>query len=118
MDKRIAFLTKRMLSDIRHPHSVAELSKSVNLSIPHLLRLFKRETGATPIQYLRYVRLERARQLLEDTFLQVKQICSEVGLTDQSHFVRDFKEKYGLTPSEYRQQHWEKNEVEKLNIHM
>jgi transcriptional regulator GlxA family with amidase domain len=113
MDKRIAFLTERMLSDIQQSHTVGELSKSVNLSVPHLLYLFKRETGMTLVQYLRHLRLEKARALLEDSFLQIKQISFEVGLPDQSHFVRYFKEKNGLTPSEYRRRHWEKLEAEK-----
>ena len=108
MDKRIALLTERMLSDIRHHHAVEELSQSVNLSVPHLLYLFKRETGMTPVQYLRHLRLETARELLENTFLQIKQIGFKVGMPDQSHFVRDFKEKYNLSPAEYRRLHWGK----------
>jgi AraC-like DNA-binding protein len=40
--------------------------------------------------------------LLTTTFLSVKEIASRVGLADESHFVRDFKRIYGMTPSEYR----------------
>jgi AraC-like DNA-binding protein len=40
--------------------------------------------------------------LLTTTFLSVKQIVRRVGLTDESHFVRDFKRSYGVTPGEYR----------------
>jgi transcriptional regulator GlxA family with amidase domain len=46
--------------------------------------------------------MERARSLLETTFLSLKQIMIEVGLRDKSHFVRDFKITYGLPPARFR----------------
>jgi transcriptional regulator GlxA family with amidase domain len=57
-----------------------------------------------PLQYLRAVRMKRAKQLLETTFLSVKQIMIEVGLRDESHFVRNFKVTYGLPPARFRTQ--------------
>ncbi len=46
--------------------------------------------------------MQQARKLLEETFLSVKQIMSAVGLKDESHFTRDFKKAYGLSPVRYR----------------
>ena len=46
--------------------------------------------------------MERAKELLETSFLSVKEIAHRVGLNDESHFVRDFKMIYGLTPISYR----------------
>ena len=46
--------------------------------------------------------MQQAATLLTTTFLSVKEIVRRVGLTDESHFVRDFKRLYGMTPSEYR----------------
>jgi AraC-like DNA-binding protein len=63
-----------------------------------------------PLQYLRHLRLEEARRLLENSFKQVKVIAAAVGLPDRSHFTRDFKEKYGCTPSEYRRKVWLESE--------
>jgi AraC-like DNA-binding protein len=51
---------------------------------------------------------------LENSFKHIKEIRFEVGIRDQSHFTRDFKLKYGITPSEYRKRHWAKLEAEKL----
>jgi transcriptional regulator GlxA family with amidase domain len=113
MDKRIAFLKKQMLANLQGSPSLQKMAYSVNLSEPHLQQLFKREVGMPPIHYLLHLRLEKARELLEESFLQIKQIGAEVGINDQSHFVRDFKKKYGLTPSEYRKQLWAKIEAEK-----
>jgi AraC-like DNA-binding protein len=46
--------------------------------------------------------MQHAATLLTTTFLSVKEIVRRVGCTDESHFVRDFKRFYGVTPSEYR----------------
>ena len=57
-----------------------------------------------PIRYLRQLRMERAKDLLESSFLSVKEIAFRVGLNDESHFVRDFKSTYGYSPALYRSQ--------------
>ena len=46
--------------------------------------------------------MERAKHLLESSFLSIKEIGHLVGLNDESHFVRDFKKAYGLSPKCYR----------------
>lgn len=46
--------------------------------------------------------MERAKHLLETSFLSVKEITHNVGLKDESHFVRDFKAVYGVPPTRYR----------------
>ena len=83
--------------------SPARLAESVNLSPSRLHQLFKRETGVPPARYLRLLRMRRARGLLETTHLSVKQVMARVGVTDESHFVRDFKKTYGLTPARHRE---------------
>ena len=55
-----------------------------------------------PIQYLKVLRIERAKYLLETSFLSVKEIAHIVGVNDESHFVRDFKKTYGAPPTPYR----------------
>jgi transcriptional regulator GlxA family with amidase domain len=81
------------------------MATSVNLSYSRLEHLFKAETGSTPLNYLRKLRIEKARELLETTFLTNQQIIIRVGIYDESHFVRDFKKAYGRSPSEYRKRH-------------
>ena len=65
---------------------------AVNLSCSRLRHLFKHETGMSFAQYIKQLRMHKARELLEDTFLRVKEIMVIIGVTDESHFVRDFKE--------------------------
>jgi|SRR5215471_15479049 len=82
--------------------TVDHLAKFARVSRSHLCYLFKAEIGVAPIKYIKRCRIERARELLEQTNLSIKEIRSKVGLTDRSHFTRGFKEAFGVTPSEYR----------------
>jgi transcriptional regulator GlxA family with amidase domain len=59
----------------------------------------------TPAQYLKSVRVSQAKELLETTLLSVKEIRAQLGISDESHFVRDFKKAYGLAPLQYRFRH-------------
>ena len=49
--------------------------------------------------------MQQAKELLETTFLSVKEIAASVGLTSVGHFVTDFKKAYGMTPSDYAERH-------------
>ena len=93
-----------MRDDLRGEVSLAEFAQSVNLSVWRLCHIFKSDVGMPPIKYLRLLRMERAKGLLESSFLSVKEIAYQVGLTDESHFVRDFKSTYGYSPAIYRAQ--------------
>lgn len=79
-----------------------QMAESANLSVDHFSRLFKKETGVSPHQYLKEARLNVARALLESSELSVKELSARSGFKDQSHFVRDFKKAYGLSPMQYR----------------
>jgi YesN/AraC family two-component response regulator len=82
--------------------SLNEMAQSVNLSPSRLRYLFKTHVGIPPAQYLRAFRMQRAKELLETTFLSVKEIRTTIGVNDHSHFIREFKKSYGMTPAQYR----------------
>jgi AraC-like DNA-binding protein len=67
-------------------------------------RLFKEETGQSPLQYLHDLRLAHACQLLVREFKNVQKIAEEVGFRQVGYFNRVFKACYGCTPSAYRRQ--------------
>jgi AraC-like DNA-binding protein len=92
-----------MEEDLSRELPLDDIAICVNLSPSRLRYLFKVETGQSPVQYLKYLRMQKAKQLVEDTFLNVKQIMCELGINDESHFVRDFKRTYGMTITQYRQ---------------
>lgn len=102
MDKRVEKIIQMMREDVSGELSLSEFAQSVNLSVWRLCHVFKSDVGMPPMRYLRLLRMERAKDLLESSFLSVKEIGFRVGLTDESHFVRDFKATYGLSPACYR----------------
>jgi AraC-like DNA-binding protein len=82
--------------------TLGKISEEVNLTREHFCRLFKAETGFTPAKYIKHLKLQRGKHLLENTFLSIKEITHKVGLNDESHFVKDFKSVFGVTPAKYR----------------
>ena len=104
-----------MREDVRGELSLGEFAHSVNLSVWRLCHIFKSDVGMPPIRYLRLLRMERAKDLLESSFLSVKEIAYQVGLNDESHFVRDFKSTYGFSPALYRSNFKNKAAVDNHN---
>ncbi len=106
MDPRVAHVIERMEIDLDRDVPVAELAGAVNLSPSRFAYLFRRETGMPPGRYLHQLRMERARLLLERTFLSVKEVMAFVGVNDPSHFSRDFRRHHGLPPTGVRARSW------------
>ena len=111
MDRRISYLEKWIKSNLSIQHSVQEMAELVKLSKSRFDELFKAEIGKTPKEYLRDLRMEKAQELLKTTFKSIKEICFEVGIGDQRNFSREFKKRYGQTPTEYGSQFEVKLEI-------
>jgi len=79
-----------------------DISKAVYLSPYYLSHIFKKETGYTLFQYLTNVRIEEAKQLLENKHWNTTRIAFEVGYSDQSYFCKVFRKSEGIPPSDYR----------------
>jgi AraC family transcriptional regulator, arabinose operon regulatory protein len=101
MDPRVRQAIDLLSEDLSRPLDFKALAASVNLSPSRLRHLFKDETGLTPAQYLKRLRIEGARELLDGSFLRLKEVMPRVGVNDESHFVRDFKKAHGLPPITY-----------------
>jgi transcriptional regulator GlxA family with amidase domain len=104
MDQRIKRVIVEMEKHLDSELSLDVLAQSVNLSTSRFRHLFKAETGTTPAQYLKSLRMTRAKKLVETTFLNIKQIMCSIGVRDKRHFAKDFERTYGLTPTQYRAQ--------------
>lgn len=104
VDIRIHILMSLIQSELHRDLYLEELAQLVNLSPSRLRHLFKRDTGQTLTQYVVHQRLSQARVFLETTHLSVKEVMNRVGISDSSHFTRDFKKLFGLTPTAYKQQ--------------
>jgi len=106
MDPRIYKVITLMKENLQREQSLTGMAQSVHISSSRLYHLFKAETGTTPTHYLQSLRMQRAKYLLETTFLRVKEIGMKVGINGDSHFVRDFKLEYGMSPTRYRAYYW------------
>ncbi|MBO5550565.1 MAG: AraC family transcriptional regulator, partial [Lachnospiraceae bacterium] len=82
--------------------SLDEISGKVDVSPYYFTRLFKEETGETFLEYLTGFRMDKAKELMKDPDISVKDICTQVGYTDPNYFSRIFKKTVGKTPTEYR----------------
>lgn len=82
--------------------SLNELAARVSLSPFYFSRLFKKETGFSPHNYIITTRISNARFLLMSTDDSIKEICYSSGFTSESGFCTTFKKMTGITPSEYR----------------
>ena len=102
MDRRIELVISKIKKDTARAWDSTTLSALVNLSPSRFRHLFKQETGTTPGQYIKELRLRKAEKMLRTTFLSVKQVLKQVGLGSNAHFVHDFRKKYGMTPTAYR----------------
>ncbi|MFN0141371.1 MAG: helix-turn-helix domain-containing protein [Pyrinomonadaceae bacterium] len=115
MDGRIFTVVTQINSNLSRKWTADKMAESVGLSVPHFIRLFKEEIKNPPVAYLCEQRLERAKDLLETTFIQIQQICAQVGIPNESHFTRNFKKKYGTTPTEYRRNFYESQQLNSPN---
>ena len=84
--------------------TVDMLAREVGLSPAHFARAFKETMGQAPHRYLLWLRLERARRLLEQCGADLSGIAQQTGFADQAHFTRLFKRAYGITPGALRRQ--------------
>lgn len=93
-----------MSSQYAHPVSIEQMCASLGYNRAYLSRIFKKETGISPVTYLLKLRIDKARHLLrERPELSIEQIASSVGLTDALYFSRQFRRFHGEAPSHYRQ---------------
>ena len=102
LDTRVRAAIDKMFHMLGDRHSVRDVARSVNLSPRRLGQLFKVDMGVSPMKFLRNLRMARAQALLQSSFLTIKEVTFQSGFADVSHFVRDFKQCYGVTPSEFR----------------
>ncbi|MGN0373401.1 MAG: response regulator [Bariatricus sp.] len=82
--------------------SLEEIAQSAGISPYYFSKLFKEESGITYIDYLTGIRIERAKKLLANSKLSIKQVCIDSGYINPNYFSRIFKKWTGVTPTEYR----------------
>ncbi|MDM5276083.1 AraC family transcriptional regulator [Paenibacillus silvae] len=93
-----------MSTQYAYPVSIEQMSASLGYNRAYLSRIFKQETGLTPVTYLLKLRIDKSRQLLrERPDLSIEQVSASVGMPDALYFSKQFKRFHGEAPSLYRE---------------
>lgn len=98
IQKILAYIRRNINQNIR----IETLADIVCISKDHFIRLFKKETGITPVQYINQKKIEKAQLLLVTEDMPIKEIAFLLSYEDHSYFNRLFKKVTGVSPQEYR----------------
>ncbi len=101
-DPQIAATASYMQENIGKLHALPELADQCGLSYVQFSRRFKTAMGRTPIEYMKGLKLQKAKQLLTDTELPIKRIAYECGFDNEYYFSSFFKKNCNLSPSNFR----------------
>jgi len=104
---------RKLYDDMSKPDFFLDTTKNIktltDMSREHVTREFKKYFNSTPTDYINYMKLEYAAQLLKNTDMDVIDICYECGYDGLSYFYKMFKNKYNLTPGRYREHYANKS---------
>ncbi len=105
LDKVLFASARKILREsLASAPNLSELATAVGTNTRRLNEAFKHCAGATVFDYLRELRLSEARRLLAESALPVQQIASHCGYSNQANFSTAFRERFGLTPSDFRRE--------------
>lgn len=83
---------------------VEDLCKEMAMSRVYFYKKILALTGKTPSEFIRFIRLKRASELLQKSQLFVNEVAFQVGFNDPKYFRKYFKDEFGITPNEYKKQ--------------
>lgn len=101
-DERLPEMIRFLENEAGQDFSLDALASRFHYSKEYIIRLFQRNTGVTPYRYFLTLRLGRSREALEAGEIPISEIAASCGYQTVSAYSRQFKEKFGMTPSEYR----------------
>ncbi len=100
VNRAIAYISEHY----SEPITLDMIADSVNLDKSYMIRLFKKSTGKTPIEYLIEKRISIAKSLLDETDLNISEVSAFCGFLDSSYFTLRFRSAVGMTPTKYKKQ--------------
>src|SRR5579862_9384658 len=100
---RLRRIKELVLMKMEEDLSLDEMAQSVGLSTAHFARMFRKSTGETPHQFVLRQRLERAKEMLRAPDARVLDVAVACGFKTQQHFAQAFRDVWGVSPTEYRQ---------------
>ncbi|PHN02196.1 helix-turn-helix transcriptional regulator [Flavilitoribacter nigricans] len=95
-------ITTFIAENIRTGPTLGKVEQALRLKEKYVQKLFKKALNTTFAQYLKEYRLKKSAELLQTSDLNVSQIVYALGLSNRSYFTKIFKEKFGITPTDYK----------------
>lgn len=102
LDAAINYVKKYMADHLSEPIDVPALAAERGMSYTWLRRMFRKNTGMAPAQYLQQLRIHMSMYLLRNTSLQIKNVAVDSGFKTSEYFCSVFQETVGMTPRAYR----------------
>jgi transcriptional regulator GlxA family with amidase domain len=102
-EARIEMAVELMEKNLTRKISREEITKATGLSYSHFSNLFHRQTGHSPMEYLSHLRIQKAKVLLEDLRLSIKEVSTLCGFDDPYYFSKVFTHLEGRSPTQYRE---------------
>jgi AraC family transcriptional regulator of arabinose operon len=102
LDERVQKALAFINSHYARALTIADIARAAHSSVSHLSTLFHQQVGASPIQVLEQVRLQRAQEMLRLSFASVGEVAAAVGYRSPSYFIQRFRRHSGQTPRAFR----------------
>ena len=102
MDERIRKVLNYVESNLSLKHTSSELAEYAFMSESHFHKVFKKETGRTPLKFVQEIKLSKAHQLLLTENVTVAHLTEQLGYSDYETFSRAFKKHHGIAPADLR----------------
>jgi AraC-like DNA-binding protein len=99
---RVGNVISALENDFSKDWKLDELLNIAHMSRSNLMRIFRKATGQTPIDYLVRLRIQKSMEMLRNTDLPITEIALEVGFNDSNYFTRSFRKVMSQTPRQYR----------------
>lgn len=97
----VAFMKKNLDKKLK----MEDLASQIGISVPHYIRIFRKKTGSSPMNYFNLLKIQQSCQYLYFTDQSIKEISNSLGFDDQYYFSRLFSKLIGLSPLNYRKKH-------------
>lgn len=102
-DELVKDVQKKIETAYRDADTIEEIIKDIPASRRNIVRRFTQATGIPPIEYLQHVRIESAKQLLEQTNQSITEVIDHTGYSDPKSFRKTFRRIVGMAPQEYKE---------------
>lgn len=101
-DNRISIVLEYIEENLSKEITVTELSELLHFHPNYFINYFRTMTNQTPIDYINNARIDKAKRLLLDDNITIKEVADQVGFNNSYYFSRIFKKKTGMSPRDYR----------------